>query len=89
MILAGNYPKISNEVRRYESSTSNPEQTAEALNVSYARAAQLAPEGILPAVRLGRQIRVAPDALAEFITRGGHALPGGWKSDPGGDSAAA
>ena len=63
------------------------EQTAEALNVSYSRAGQLAREKILPTVRLGRQYRVDPDQLAQFIASGGRALPGGWRREPGGAAA--
>jgi len=55
------------------------QQAAEVLNVSYARAAELARQDILPTVRLGRQIRVDPARLAEFVAGGGRALPGGWK----------
>jgi excisionase family DNA binding protein len=54
-------------------------QTAEELGVTYERAAQLAREGVLPVVRLGRQYRVDPDRLAEFIAAGGRRLPGGWR----------
>ncbi len=54
-------------------------QTALALNVSYARAAELARLGVLPVVRLGRQIRVDPTAIDELIKSGGKALPGGWR----------
>ncbi len=63
------------------------EETAKQLNVSYARAAQLAREGILPTIRLGRQIRVHPDQLSEFLARGGRALPGGWRREPAGAAA--
>jgi hypothetical protein len=41
--------------------------------------------GILPPgviVRLGRQIRVDPALLEEFIARGGMSLPGGWRREP-------
>jgi excisionase family DNA binding protein len=57
------------------------EQVAEALSVSYARASQLAREGILPVVRLGRQYRVDPERLAEFVAGGGRPLPGGWRRE--------
>jgi excisionase family DNA binding protein len=57
------------------------EQAAELLNVSYARAAQLARENVLPTVRLGRQYRVCPEKLAEFIAAGGRPLPGGWRRE--------
>jgi hypothetical protein len=49
--------------------------------ISYARASAAAREGILPVVRLGRQIFVDPDRLEEFIATGGKALPGGWKRE--------
>jgi excisionase family DNA binding protein len=64
------------------------EQTARVLTVTYARAAELARQGVLPVVRLGRQIRVSPDDLNQFIANGGKALPGGWRRSPG-ESAAA
>jgi excisionase family DNA binding protein len=63
------------------------EDLARTLNVSYARAAQLAREGVLPTIRLGRQIRVHPDQLNEFLARGGRALPGGWRREPAGAAA--
>ena len=51
------------------------------LNVSYARGAALAREGILPVVRLGRQLRVDPQRLSRFVEEGGKALPGGWRRE--------
>jgi excisionase family DNA binding protein len=51
------------------------------LNVPYARAAALARDGILPVVRLGRQLRVDPNQLAKFVEEGGKALPGGWRRE--------
>jgi excisionase family DNA binding protein len=54
-------------------------QTANLLHVSYARATELAREQIIPVVRLGRQIRVNPADLNQFISDGGKALPGGWR----------
>jgi len=54
-------------------------QTAEILQVKYQRAAEMARTGILPVVRLGRQIRVSPDQLEAFMAQGGRALPGGWR----------
>ena len=58
-------------------------QVAEILQVSEARTQELAREGILPVIRLGRQYRVDPDQLAEFIAGGGRALPGpgGWRRE--------
>jgi excisionase family DNA binding protein len=57
------------------------DQVAEVLSVTYARAAGLARESVIPVVRLGRQIRVDPIRLQEFIASGGRALPGGWKRE--------
>ena len=55
------------------------EQTARVLTVTYSRAAELARQGVIPVVRIGRQIRVNPDDLNQFIANGGKALPGGWR----------
>ena len=49
-------------------------QTADILNVTYARAADLARRGFLPTVRLGRQIRIDSDRLQTLITEGGCSL---------------
>jgi putative molybdopterin biosynthesis protein len=54
-------------------------EVSEVLNTTPARGAELCRIGILPAVKLGRQVRVHPDRLAEFINSGGKALPGGWR----------
>jgi len=51
------------------------------LGVSYARAAELVRQDLLPVVRLGRQIRVNPAALEAFISAGGKSLPGGWRRE--------
>jgi excisionase family DNA binding protein len=56
-------------------------EAAEQLNVTYDRAAELARQGLLPVVRLGRQIRVSPERLADFVANGGKALPGGWRKE--------
>ncbi len=54
---------------------------AKILDVSEDRVYTLAREGILPHVRLGRQIRVDSQVLEEFIRGGGKALPGGWRRE--------
>ena len=46
---------------------------AERLNVSRWRAYDLIAKGHLPAVKLGRAVRVSPRALADFIAGGGTA----------------
>jgi len=57
------------------------EEVAEVLAVKPARVYELCRQGILPHVKLGRQVRVDKVALDEFITGGGKALPGGWKKE--------
>ena len=54
-------------------------QTAKTLHITYGKAPELARQGVLPVVRLGRQVRVCPKRLAAFIASGGRALPGGWR----------
>jgi len=56
-------------------------EVARILDTSEGRVYTMLREGILPGVRLGRQIRVDREALEEFIRNGGQALPGGWKRD--------
>ena len=47
---------------------------AQELDVSIPRAYALIREGLLPAVRIGRQVRVADAALEQFIADGGKGL---------------
>jgi excisionase family DNA binding protein len=55
---------------------------ARRLNITEARVYQLVREGLIRgAVRLGRQVRIDPDELEEFIKSGGQALPGGWRKE--------
>ena len=56
-------------------------EVARILDTSEGRVYTMLREGILPGVRLGRQIRVDREALEEFIRNGGQALPGGWKRE--------
>jgi excisionase family DNA binding protein len=58
-------------------------QTAEILQIKYQRAAEMARTGLLPVIRLGRQVRVCPDQLEAFMAQGGRALPGGWRRQVG------
>ena len=50
-------------------------EAADLLRVRKARAYDLAREGVLPCVRLGRQVRFDACALEEWIARGGNPLP--------------
>ena len=56
------------------------EQVATILNVKTSRAYELARTGLLPTVRLGRQVRVDENRLLAWIESGGAALPGGWRN---------
>lgn len=57
------------------------EEAAGILGVNRARAYELVRQGIVPSVRLGRQVRVDPIRLEEFIHAGGISLPGGWRRE--------
>jgi len=52
------------------------QEAAERLGVRLHRCYELIREGQLPAVRLGRQVRVDPAALEEFIRSGGTGAEG-------------
>lgn len=49
--------------------------------VSLQRVYEMGRCGILPMVRLGRQIRVDEGRLAAWIRDAGRGLPGGWRRD--------
>ena len=51
------------------------EEVAEWLAVSKQRAYELARREIIPVVRIGRQVRVDPERLEEWIREGGSARP--------------
>jgi excisionase family DNA binding protein len=50
-------------------------EVARIIDTTTARAYELIRLGILPAVRMGRQVRVDANALEEWIKRGGSAQP--------------
>lgn len=52
------------------------------LGVRRGRTEELIRQGLLPAVRLGRQVRVEETSLRAWITAGGQAWPGGWRRAP-------
>jgi excisionase family DNA binding protein len=57
---------------------------AKILDVSSARLYALIGQGVVPrgvAVRIGRQLRVDPDALQLWIKDGGQPLAGGWRRE--------
>ena len=51
------------------------------LDVPTARAYELARTGVLPVVRVGRQVRVDGEKLREWIDDGGTPLPGVWRRE--------
>ena len=66
-----NLPEPSQQPRRLL----RIDQVAEILDVSTGRAYELARAGLFPVVGLGRQVRVDPRSLDEFLQGGGQALP--------------
>lgn len=56
-------------------------EVAELMRVTVPRAYELARNGVIPTVRLGRQIRVDPEQLRRVIEQGGKPLPGGWRRE--------
>ena len=54
-------------------------EAAAILDVSLERAYELARTGMLPVVRVGRQVRVDTEKLTQWIDEGGTALPAGWR----------
>jgi len=50
------------------------EEAAARLNVSLPRFYELARTGMVPVVRLGRQVRISAEALELWIARGGEPL---------------
>jgi excisionase family DNA binding protein len=53
------------------------EEVAPTLGVPTLRVYELARTGLLPCVRLGRQVRFAPAALEAFVASGGRGLGSG------------
>jgi len=55
------------------------QDVAQVLDVTESRVYDLVRQGLLPAVRLGRQIRFDPATLESWVVQGGKQLSGGWK----------
>lgn len=55
------------------------DEAAALLSLTHGRLYDLARQGIVPCVRLGRAIRFDEEKLREFVAAGGKALPGGWR----------
>ena len=58
-------------------------EAAEILNARKVQIYAWITEGILPAVRIGRRIRISPQELRNFINSGGKSYdgPGGWRKE--------
>lgn len=56
-------------------------EAARVLRVNTARMYELLRENVIPSVSIGRQRRIRPRVLAEFVEGGGKALPGGWRRE--------
>jgi len=54
---------------------------AEVLDCTVQSAYRLIREGIVPAVKLGRAVRVDEDMIREFVRNGGKAFAGGWRKE--------
>ena len=50
-------------------------ELAEHLNISVARAYEITRKGLIPAVRIGRQVRVDRDQLQAWLDSGGTPVP--------------
>lgn len=55
---------------------------ARALGITTTRLYELSRRGLVPTVRVGRQVRFSPRALTKFIDDGGAGWAGGWRRDP-------
>ena len=60
-------------------------EVAGIIRTSEGRVYELVRDNVLPAVRLGRQLRVDEDVLREWIRAGGRPLAGGWRRQPQAD----
>ena len=61
--------------------TIKPEEVADILRVKVERVYELCRQGILPHIRLGRQIRIDEARFNKWLEDGGQALPGGWRRE--------
>lgn len=73
-------PVVSNQLQHLR--LLNMQEVAERLGVSLQRAYEMGRSGLLPVVRLGRQMRVEEGRLIAWVDGGGRALPGGWRRRP-------
>ena len=55
-------------------------EAAQVLGITEARLYTLVRQRVLPAVHLGRQVRIHPARLRDWLNAGGHRLEGGWRA---------
>jgi len=56
------------------------EEAGQLLSIQARRVAELVRRGMIKAVNIGRQRRIAMATIVQFIETGGVSLPGGWKN---------
>ncbi|WP_235062544.1 helix-turn-helix domain-containing protein [Thermoanaerobacterium aotearoense] len=56
-------------------------EVARILDLKEDRVYALARQGIIPVVRIGRQLRIDPTKLQQWIDNGGQGFAGGWKKE--------
>ncbi len=56
-------------------------EAADKLSITEDRLYAYTREGILPVVKIGRQLRWSEESLNEFIRSGGSGFSGGWKKE--------
>jgi len=58
------------------------DEVATQLRVTRGAVYELVREGLIPAVHVGRRIRIAERVLVNFVESGGRAWAGGWRKRP-------
>ena len=56
-------------------------KAAKKIDVTVDRLYEYSRIGIIPVVKIGRQLRWSEEAIEEFIKNGGKAFPGGWRRE--------
>lgn len=59
----------------------SPKAAFDIIGVSEQQGYSLIRQGILPVVKVGRQYRVDPEALRDWIRSGGRSFEGGWRKE--------
>lgn len=57
-------------------------EIAQVIRLSQPRVYEAVRTGLLPAVRIGRQVRIEERAFLDWVEAGGATLDGGWKHQP-------